>query len=473
MDTDIETTTRELTNARKEMGEILGEEGVINKALKRVNARLSRLRRGGIAEGEVEELQKLEATQRNLQERRRGIRDAHAQQLEKIFQAQVARQQAYVDEISARFEKESGGRELFQRIAQALGDEGTIAKLNAAQRDMLTRQANELEGRINAARRAGAGELADQLSAQVADLRVQIFESIQQELRDAMDRINARAQRRTGRLDLAGRMLDAVGAVGLSSVAGLAGEQFTRGGLFAQRGAVLTQQRADLQGVLRGAQAQGNLALIDELTDALAELDVTIKENTKAYFDARVEDVNNRAGFSLNVNDLMKQITELEGTISGNTDQAKLTALLQERGNVLADQRAQLEALLLEAQQTGNQQAVNDLTVALLENRVAILQNTQAVNEATGAMTQPQTFTSSAWTRFREAIFNGMGQVLPQYNPQNMMGEINTGAVIIPGAGGGVSRVSGDTNINLYEVGRPVDLQEVSAAVTFASKTSQ
>ena len=475
IDTVVETTMRELVNSRREMRTILQEESQIVKGLKRVNNRLRQLRRGGVERGEADEVRQLVAIAANLRERRRNIRDTHAQQLEKIFQAQIARQQAIADEITTRFEREGAGRELFMRISQALGDEGAIAKLNAAQRDMLTRQANELNARIAGARRAGAGELADQLAAQVADLRVQIFESIQQELRDAMDRINTRAQNRLGRLDLAGRMLDAVGAVGLSSVAGLAGERFTRGGVFAQRGAALTTQRAELQGVLRGAQAQRNMALVQELTDALAELEVSIRENTKAAFDARVEDVNNRASFALNINDLNRQITDLEGTIGGQIDQARITALLQERGNILADQRLQLERLLAEAQAAGNQQAVNDLTVALLENRVAILQNTQATNEATGALTQPQTFTSSAWTRFREAIFNGMGQVLPQYNPQNMMGEINTGAVIYPssGTGGGISRVSGDTNINLYEAGRPVDLEEVSAAITFASKTSQ
>jgi tail lysozyme len=480
LDTDIEKTGRELSIARSEMDKILGEEGFINKGLKKTNARLRQLRRGGVERKEAVEVEQLVAVQKNLQERRRGIRDAHAQQLEKVYQAQIARQQAIADEITQRFEREGSGRDLFQRIAQALGDEGAIAKLNAAQRDMLTRQANELNARIAGARRAGAGELADQLAAQVADLRVQIFESIQQEIRDAMDRINTRAQNRLGRLDLGNRLLDAVGAVGLGSVAtlagalpGRAGEAFSRSGIFAQRGRALEEQRAGLQGVLRQAEAQRNIALIQELTDSLADLDVTIKENTKAAFDARVEDVNNRAGFALNINDLNKQIAELEGTIGGQIDQAKITALLQERGNILADQRLQLERLLAEAQAAGNQQAVNDLTVALLENRVAILQNTQAVNEATGAMTQPQSFTSSAWTRFREAIFNGMGQVLPQYNPQNMMGEINTGAVIYPSGSSTSTRVSGDTNINLYEAGRPVDLEEVSSAVVWAGKTSQ
>ena len=473
---EVDVATRELTNLRKEFRQILGEEGVITKSLKKVNNRLRQLRRGGVEADETKEVAALVTLQSNLREKRRNIRDAHAEALARIFEAQVARQQAIVDEINSRYEQEAGGNDITRRIAEALGNEGIIAQVNNANRDMLARQAAELEARIGPARARGAGELADQLAAQVADLRTQIFESIQQELRDTMDRVNARASRRLSRIDLGGRMLDAIGAVGLGSVATVAGEQFSRGGMFAQRGAALATQRAELQGVLRGAEAQGNIALIQELTDQLAELDVTIQENTRAAFTARLEDVNARAGFGLNINDLTKQIVELDGQISGQVDQQRIANLLMERGNILTGQRQELEGLLREAQAAGDQQAINDLTIALLENEIATKQNTIAIDEANGLTKDPQTFTSTAWTRFREAIFNGMGQVLPQYDPSmmggNAMAGVVTGAVIYPPVTGSTS-VSGDTNITLNEVGRPVDLQEVSSVVTFASKTVQ
>ena len=474
---ELDVATQELENTRRDFQKVLGEEGVITKALKKTRRRLRQLRRGGVTEGEADEVGQLVAVAADLRERRRNIRDAHAEALARIFEAQVARQQAIVDEINSRYEQEAGGHDITRRIGAALGNEGIVAQVNNAQRDMLARQAAELEARIGPARRRGAGELADQLAAQVADLRTQIFESIQQELRDSMERINARASRRLGRIDLGGRMLDAVGAVGLGSVATVAGEAFSRGGIFQQRGAALATQRAELQGVLGGAMAQGNIGLIQELTDQLAELDVTIQENTRAAFTARIEDVNARAGFSLNVNDLNKQIVDLEGAISGQIDQQRIVSLLQDRANILNGQRVELETLLLDAQRAGDQQAVNDLTIALLENKIAILGNTQAIDEATGLTKDPQTFTSSAWTWFREAIFNGMGQVLPQYDMANMSGAsamtgIVTGAVIYPPVTSS-TKISGDTNITLNEVGRPVDLEEVSSVVTFASKTVQ
>ena len=464
---DVDQASKELENSRRDLRRVIGEEGVITKALKNVNRRLRQLRRGGISEAEAPELRQLEGVRANLRERRITIRDAHAAALERVFQAQLDRQQKIVDEINTRAERSTTANELQRRMGEALGDEGLIGRTVAAQREILTGQANELERRIAAARRIGATDLANQLTDQVADLRMQIFESIQQELRDAADRINTRAQRRLGAIDLAGRALDAFGAVGLGGIRGLPG----RGDIFGQRTGVLQQQRAELGGVLAGAQAQGNIALIEELTDQIAELDVTIQENTKAYFDARVEDMNARAGYSLQVNDLTKRIAELKDTASGQINQARLLTLAQERTNILTAQRVEIEALLAEAIRDQNQQAMNDLNIALLENEIALLENTAAIDEMNGTMRDPQTFTSSAWTWFREAIFTGMGQVLPQYDIGNM-GGVNTGAVVYPSVSTS-STTSGDTNIILNEAGRPPDLTEISSVVTFASKTAQ
>jgi hypothetical protein len=76
-----------------------------------------------------------------------------------------------------------------------------------------------------------------------------------------------------------------------------------------------------------------------------------------------------------------------------------------------------------------------------------------------------------------------MGEVLPQYNPATlaaaaMAGDamLNSGAFTTStfGIGGGAEPVvvkEGDTNLYLYEAGRPVDLTEVSSAVRFARQS--
>jgi hypothetical protein len=167
------------------------------------------------------------------------------------------------------------------------------------QRKILQDQADALQQELGRARKAGATDLVRDIENQIEDINTTIFESIQAELRTTADRINARAQRGLGRIDLAGRMLDAVGAVGLGGAATATGVLPGRGALFQQRAEVLQTQRADLTS-LRD-RAGGNIGLIQDLNDQLAELEVAIKENTKAAFQAKVDDVNSRANFSLNV----------------------------------------------------------------------------------------------------------------------------------------------------------------------------
>lgn len=476
----VDVAQRTLDDLRTNRGELVDERDNIGTTLNKVN---QQLKRKGLSEPQRRLLQ---AQSNKLQQEYDDASQRIADNVSSIYDAQqalldavVKQQQDAVDEINKRFDRVIKWQDFGKRIASALGNEDLVTAINAQQRSTLEAQAHEIEGQIQAAYAVGAIDLADTLTTQYLDLVATITESAIQETKDTADRVNARASRRLGRLDLANRLLDASGAVGQNVAVGLGGEQFSRAGIFAQRGQVLEGQRTDLQGVLRTAESQGNIALIQDLTDQLAELDVTIKENTKAAFSAKVDALNQSTGFNLGVNDLNKQILELEGQISGNTNQAAILSSLQDRQNILLAQRQGLEALLAEAQASGDQQAVNDLTTAILENRVATLQNTQAINQASGLLTDPQTFTSSAWTLFREAIFTGMGQILPQF-------DISGGATSALSGSGAFStsnfapRTSttssvngGDTNINLYGYEKPVDPTEISSVVGFAKKTSQ
>ena len=461
-----------LVQQRRERGYLVGERTDISTSLRQVTRQL---RRKGL-DPKVE--QRLRAEQQKL----KGMLDEADQRVadnlasiydaqQAYFQAQLDAQQKAVDAINTRYERATGAQERVRRVGEALGRDDLIDIAANAQRDLLSGQASELEARIAYFRNIGtedANAAADQLADQVADLRVQVFESIQQQIADAADRINTAAQRRMGRLDLGGRMLDAVGAVGLGQAAGVLGENFTRGGLFAQRGGVLQQQRAGLTGVLGVAQAQGNIRLIQDLTDQIAELDVAIQENTKAYFDARVTEVTARHDYTDSMIDLRLQLVDLDGTISGQIDQAEKVRLLGLKQADLAAKGIELQALLNEAYATGNIQAQQDLEKAMLENTIAQRQNTQATNEASGAMQDPQSWSSSGWQWFREAVFSGMGQVLPQYDQSQSV--FNSGAVI---AGSSSSSYGGDTNITINEAGGPVDIQAVTSAITFASKTAQ
>jgi hypothetical protein len=523
---------------------------------------------------------KVQAQVNNLRARMDEASTRVAENVQSIFQAQeavleaqIARQQEVVDNIRNKFQRQESFVDLSRRVAQALGQDGIVAQLNTQSRFILDRQATALQNRIDNARGAGANELADELELEVAEIRAQIQESLAQELRDTVDRINNNAQRalgqqdiarrilsalgrgttaidnarlaimrnqqdellaqlqaaqaqgnvglaneisdqiaelgasiveltqqmfqeaieevnetaqrRIGRLDLANRLLEATGSVGLTAGAVLGGETFSRSGIFQQRGAALEAQRSGLQTLLRNQQQlpvdQQNIEAIQELIDQILELDVTIQENTRAAFQARVEDVNRVADFSLSISDLNRQIIELEGEIAGNTNQAAILGTLQSRQQTLEQQRINLEQLLLEAQNAQDQQAVNDLTVAILQNRVALLQNTKTMNELSGVFVEPQTFTSTAWRLFREAIFNGLGEILPQYQ---ISVPVPTDAAMQAGVYTTSSNSSVTTNqpqtvttieqnFEINEAGGPIDINELGAVTAFAAKNAQ
>lgn len=436
--------------------------------------------------------QKLQGQENKLQQRLDDAGQRVSDNLSDIFDAQdallqanIQKQQDAVDDINKGAQRATSAQDIVRRLGQAFGNTGIVAQANQAQREILDRQARELQGRIGAARAAGATDLADQIEDQVQDIRTQITESIAQELRDAADQIQQSAQRRTGRLDLFNRLLDATGTVGQTAAVTLGGESFSRAGVFAQRGGVLEGQRVQTQDLLQRVlrEQPENMGLVQDLTDQLAELDVTIKENARAAFQAQIDAVNQQATFGLGLNDLNKQVIDLTGQISGNIDQTALLTNATERGTILQEQRNSLEALLAQAQAAGDQAAVQDLTTQLLQNQVAILQNTVSLNELNGVIADPQTFTSSAWTWFRRAIFSGMGQVLPQYQipmadtggvaMRSGMYHLQPGELYVPSQWSGGSTKEGDFSLTINEAGRPVDTTEIAAAVGFARKTSR
>jgi hypothetical protein len=397
-----------------------------------------------------------------------------------IFEIAMQSIRDAADAVNKSSQTQLSALDAFIRGAAALGQ--STAQLNARRIEIMRNQMANLLPVATAAGAAGNIALQEEIWIQMNDIAATIIELTQQMTQDVIDQINNVAQRRLGRLDLVSRLLEATGTVGMWATQTLGGEQFNRTDILWNRQAALGQQRAQLQQVLGQQQAlpwdQQNIQIIQSLEDQIAELDVTMAENVRAYHQARFEDVNQRAGFVLGINDLQKQILELTGQITGNTDRAALLGLAMQRDAVLRGKGNELQSLYNDAVSRRDQQAMQDLETAILENQVAILQNTLAVNELSGTMTDPQTFTSSAWQQFREAIFTGMGQVLPQYQiPMAQTGGIamkaglyhlEAGELWRPGSW--EQRKEGDINIEINEAGQPIDTTALAGKIGFARK---
>ena len=487
---------RDLAEERRQRTELVRERNRISGALRRVRRQQGR---AGLSDAQKTRLQTEEnQLQAMLDDAKQRVTDNissiyEAQQT--YLQAQLATQQAITDGITHRYDLANASIDRQKREATARGDDKTLANLSQQTIDNLGSLANEINSRIAATKAIGTKEAldaAEQMSEQVKDLRTQIIEAVAQAIKDDVDNINTRAQRRLSHLDLGGRLLDALGVVGVDQRATLGfggvAQSLGRSGISAARGQVLQDQSRDLTGQRDRALREHNNDLVNSLNDQLAELTVQIAENNKAQFDAKNEAVNARANLAITQSDLRTQIAQLTGQISGNTDQAALLAEATIKATALQEQRTGLQAQLYRlTHATGikNQAAIDDLTTQLLQNELAILQNTQATDELTGNLSKDQGFTSTAFEVFSQAIFTGSGGLLPMY--QNLFPSAAVGADVINGGmlmahagekiipakvaalNGGAGNM-GDTNyfdIDINEAGRPIDWAGAATAIMF------
>jgi hypothetical protein len=214
------------------------------------------------------------------------------------------------------------------------------------------------------------------------------------------------------------------------------------------------------------------MKLVQDLTDQLAELDVTIAENSKAQFDARVQEVTNTHDYTESMLDLQLQLNDLNGAVNGQVDLTEKANLLTQKSLDLTAKGNELTALLAET--TPGSQQYNDLQKAILENKIALVQNTTALNEVTGQGSAPASYTSTAWQWFRQAFLTGTGGVMPQYAlPPNA-------SMTSGGLGGSVSMASSTTNngsqitnnFEINEAGQPIDTTKLASTVVFAQSTA-
>jgi seryl-tRNA synthetase len=438
---DMSDAVADLAQRRAERPALTDERSEISQQLDAVTARVGKAKgktRDRLIARQVKLQERLDEANERVQQNEEDIYDA--QEEVKRLEEQAAQKRKddaikLVEDVKKRYSSALASNDIFKRMAAAVGNVDWLNSLNQKQADLITDQANELEGKIAGLRAAGANEEADALVAEVADLRAQVFEIAQQALRDAMDAIGKTASRKRTVSDLFGRMADAIGVVG-QGVAATIGDVGGIGGLGSKTRAQVAQDRIDTSVEERAgyvelaqkAKEKGNIGLYDELVDKINELTVEIAENTKAAYEAKLADINT----SHKGNDLLAKGNEL------NTLLADLTP--------------------------GTQQ-YKDLQKAIKENEVATKQNTVALNELTGAGSAPVSFSSLMQEWFDRALLTGTGGVLPQYQVPST---INTGGA---GAAGGASSIvnNGSTvNIEVNEAGGEIDPVKIASKVTFA-----
>ena len=478
-----------LAQRRGERRPLTDERREIQKEFDAVESRRKKAKKGS-------ELAKdLASQQILLQTRLDEANERVIQNTEDIFSAQeeVARAQeeaaqkrldafqAITDSIKDRYTKAGNVNERFRRVATALGNTEWLKQAADAQANLIGSNINDLIGQLHQARRLGYTEQAAQLEEDIADLYASATELAATALKDAADVIGNAATRRGAALDLFGRMADAMGLVGqgasavipgLGGVGGLGA--MSRGQVAQGRIQSAIEERAGYAALLPTAQAQGNVGMVAELIDKINGLTVEIVELTKSERDARFAASAGAFDYATSINDLNKQLVEATDAVIGQTSSAELLRLANERQTLLADRTAEIQRELDEAIAAGDQQATQDLTKELLQNKIAVQQNTKAVNELVGAGSEPATYTSLAWQWFRTAFMTGTGGIMPQYTPPVMqeVGTIGPGGGTIASTNGNGGGTTINTSVEINEAGQPINATEVASTVVYAQATS-
>ena len=429
-------------------------------------------------------------------------------------------QTAFQDQLTDRLRRSTNRQQwadLANRIGSALGNTDIVAAAANVQISALKGQQKILEQRYNEAAAKAKKDprwqsVADDLSQQLADTTASIVEAQAAALQARVDTLNNNVARQQASVDIANRLADVQESMGNpvgAAQARLRNMQTT--------GNILTSQIGGLQGLLGAAQKQGNVGLVNTLTDQITDLNTQLAENTAAMSDqtvavrqATLDQINNRAQFQTGVfGGLGTLVAAVATNLNTDTSQQQ-EALLQKTFSALQDQFSQLASALfsgfgvnlmglsgtdfasavsqlnfsaLESGMTSAQQGQFEALIqALIDTQNALASNTTQLDTLTGTLGQAQSFSSTAWQVLRMAVFTGAGGLLPQFQIPSMQsggyvsksGIFNLHAgefVVNPSHPGGQQIGNGDVNVTVHEAGPETDYTYLANRIAFATRT--
>ena len=452
-----------------------------------------------------------------LEEQSRSLDVALADAGAAIIQAIAAMQAAAVEAINTRFGREQAYRGFNERISAAMGRSEDIPGLMQRNIELMNAQIGELAAQLPGLAATGNVGLYNAVYDQIVELQVSIKETTVGIFQNAIEQFDKATQRTSFLTELAGRGID------LRERAGdRLGAARDRMGQSDRRVLNLQAERMGVQRFLAEAQAMGLGAdKLNELTDRIAELDAQIAEENQTrkelvfqYRSLVTEIIAGRAERATGLVGTASGIIQQVGNLAGVVNQPAIVALLRQTRDVLrtgaqeilrnvaeaqaefgrtpgaggilsqlaaafsagpqsfATSLAQLGPAIaaLEATMTDvERSAFQALIDSMINNTTATLDNNIALRDATGAITQ--SFTSAPWQLFRQAIFSGSGNLLPQYNFAQMHngGIVGTSGLYRLAAGERVLSVqdnrrtgTGDeTHVHLHNVTQEVDVGHV------------
>ena len=489
--TEVTKTLDDTQTAELGMVELEREGSLLSSSRNKTQDDLSliekqiRAEKGKGKKANKSKLSKLKASQKALENSLSSLDSAIADNVEARYNQQRTIIDAQVASAQNSADKRGAAIDLKKRIANTLGNISSIPSLIDDQISSVQSEITDLKTALATAQKFGDTEMADKIQAQIDDLSTSITELTTEKLSTAIDVVNQSASNKLSLIDIQQRV---------ASISNLGQANYTTlGSLLTDKGSVLESQKSSLTKLLSDAISAGNTTLTDSLTQSIADLDASILENTLAIeqntvaaLQQKIDATNKSANFLAGVSDTSSSIIKAIGDMMGETDTSYLYDLATSKGNTLVSQGSSLKSYLndflggtLDSSFTSLSgkdlvEAVNtivnntdlsgmiqeqvdqfySLVDAILQNEAAVQENTAAIEDLEGAMKE-QTFTTSAWEKFRQAVFNGSGGLLSSYDiPQMASGgfiqkeglfHLHAGEKVTP-----ASMVNNDSNTNIH-----------------------
>ena len=503
----------------------------VENALARVRRQINRIRAGGISKEEEDDYGKLIAAQKNFTDRLDKIDEDILQNEKDKWEARVNAFNARTDDALKRPQRRQAQAELDMRVATAKGNQGGIETAAQGQLDALNEQQRVIQERLARARELAKKDprwqaTADELAEKLNDLTGSIAEQASEIFNSAVEQLDRRMTRRMASLDISGRGLDVAERMGnrLGAAQG-------RIGLSDQRIGVLNENYAGLAALRNRAAAEGRWTAFEDLSDKMEDLGAQINEENQTrrelvftYRQTATDLISGRQERGTGLIGTAREITQKIGELAGIVDTNKLGAFLQQTMDTLRTSAGEIVANVMgstgefgsagggilgalgAAFQAGPQDFADKLAAlgpaiaalestmgdtekgafqaliqSMIDNTTATLDTTTELKNLNGNLA-PQGFASSAWQWFREAIFTGMGDVLPQYQvPHADTGgyvrrgglmNLHAGELITNPSRGQIGR-EGDLNITVNQDDSPLDISYLASRMQFERKTAR
>jgi hypothetical protein len=486
----------ELKNLAEVSSALYGERsGIVratrsnNRVLREINREIRSIERGGVTKKEQDRYKELlkdqhreEARGVDLRNRRAEIDASLAQNINDRLERQRDLFEAQTQEGLRGSALRVGGTrarvgvdlvlralDSMQSITEAFGRDTaeSVESLGQQRLAALGNKRQQLIQRRDEAIRRGYTDIAESLQEEIDTLSNDIQTGVAELLNSVIGKVQEKFDRERSRLDRFERLGNALGAIGLDSVIG--GTGLSARGIANQRNALLAQENVELQALRDRAAREGNVGALNALTDKIEDNIVAIAENTASIKDRAIEEATRESQQASGRANTLTQIFELQrklGLVTGDVQRSSTKAALESVGEALRRDANRLAGELAGAN-PAQQQRIQD---ALDENTLAQLQNTDAIKTLEGAI-NVQSFTSSFWTGFRQALFTGEGALVPRFSsPVSTFGATAMWPGSLPsGSMASSASTQNIVNFDIDRAGDPIDANEIVSKVLFAT----